>query len=940
MDVDIRYKGLSLAPGEQTVDNGALSLCAGVELKYGGLHPSVVNGTDIANPLKITDGTIAKLVYVHQTSIYTNFIAICNNTLYWFKEDGSFGGSLFSISGTLNSVSSVGNTIIVISSEGINYLLHKDNSYLYLGSKPPFIKLSFNVSTTYRGNYDTSTLDVKQVDPTSRFAWRQSDLKASDVSTVDNKAKTVTFKKENQSDITDCAWALLNSANNIVAKQGHFYAPFYVRYCYRMYDGTTMYLHSAPIFIPVCDNMKVYLSNATISKDTNNIEISDSFDVSFPEETQADNATVTVNKLCMMYQPCNVALRYMLLNSDILAEIKDRWSDIIKSVDIFISSPITRLDSSQMIKSAKLDDKLGFRYITNYLEYNMQHYDLHGDVMFDIPGLSNEVYIDKIANISNFYLLHSFKIDKDFATSYTEIPYDKTVVEYITTQEQMIDDYKSHNNLFPASDKSGVYIYNHRASLYGMKEQLFEGFQVQSMLPNITGYNGATGDKVMESYKVIVVLKTENGDKAVSVDDATQTSEWCLRNLPMFYPDSRATKMYIFAGGVTGGGTEYIELEMKQCRELNGAMTIGNFSFSYNNKVLTSLSTAVDSIVDLSNKIYTSEVDNPYYFPLKGINTIGVGSIIGMAATTRALSQGQFGQYPLMVFSTDGIWALNISSEGMYISPHNLNREVALNSKTITQLDQTVIYSTARAIKNISESSVGSLSDVLDGPYLDLSTMMPVLASYFISGVTDTTKEIEYKTKIKRLIAFNKSPISYIRESRVIYDYKKARLLFFGDTSTDDVTADSQVVFVYSISDKAWSTTLTKLAIAEINSNPYPYIQWSNGVVSRLDKDYAYEESTITPALIISRTLKFGSLMNGISGFDQLHSSKEKQLLFFFGSNDNINWRYIGKSTQLHADYLPEHSFRYFRIAIYLKLSEMEEYTFTRLNVNARYDKF
>lgn len=39
----------------------------------------------------------------------------------------------------------------------------------------------------------------------------------------------------------------------------------------------------------------------------------------------------------------------------------------------------------------------------------------------------------------------------------------------------------------------------------------------------------------------------------------------------------------------------------------------------------------VDDVVELSNKIYTSESDNAFYFPLNGINTVGIGTIQGIA---------------------------------------------------------------------------------------------------------------------------------------------------------------------------------------------------------------------------------------------------------------------------------------------------------------------
>ena len=64
----------------------------------------------------------------------------------------------------------------------------------------------------------------------------------------------------------------------------------------------------------------------------------------------------------MRYEPANVALRYRLLSESTLNALKTNWSDIIKSVDIFITPPIVREDSSQLITSARVEDEDDWKY--------------------------------------------------------------------------------------------------------------------------------------------------------------------------------------------------------------------------------------------------------------------------------------------------------------------------------------------------------------------------------------------------------------------------------------------------------------------------------------------------------------------------------------------------------------------------------------------------
>ena len=57
------------------------------------------------------------------------------------------------------------------------------------------------------------------------------------------------MREENQRDLEQqlCVIANMIIANN--TKYGQFIFPFFVRYAYRLYDGTTLTMHSAPILM-------------------------------------------------------------------------------------------------------------------------------------------------------------------------------------------------------------------------------------------------------------------------------------------------------------------------------------------------------------------------------------------------------------------------------------------------------------------------------------------------------------------------------------------------------------------------------------------------------------------------------------------------------------------------------------------------------------------
>lgn len=104
----------------------------------------------------------------------------------------------------------------------------------------------------------------------------------------------------------------------------------------------------------------------------------------------------------------------------------------------------------------------------------------------------------------------------------------------------------------------------------------------------------------------------------------------------------------------------------------------------------------------LNSQMFTSVVNNPFVFDASGDNTIGTGKIIGIVANTESVSQGQFGQYPLLVFTDEGIYAMSVTSEGLYGSVHPISREVCNNPDSITPTDRLVYFTSDKGLMAIS----------------------------------------------------------------------------------------------------------------------------------------------------------------------------------------------------------------------------------------------
>ena len=956
MQQSIRYKGLSLTPDEMAVENGALSLCGNLELHDGALRPSIVTGTPLSQPLTI-NGAVAKILYVHETDNYRHLIAIASSAIYWFLQDGSLGSTTpiksFNYEASVLSVNSIGNTLIIVATDGIHYALWVDGGYKYLSQKPPFVEIAFSISDDYPENYSNGGVDAEGSANGFREAFQQTTYSCNDVfdkvkmSMADfiiGDVECLTIKEDKQSDLTQSIYALVNRTNNLIARKGRFYANFFVRYCYRMFDGS-MIMHSSPVFIPVQipDSYMVLSANAFSLNATDGV-INTYDDFTFQREDGKNNTSrVHITKVAFIYYPRNVDLRYTIL--DAKRNELEKWKDVIKSVDIFITPPISNVDTSEKISSLRAGRRnymLGKGLLS--LTYESGGIKI-GDTSVYFPSLSQDAYRNKLKNTSAFYKVCSLKLSDLAICSAKKLPVDKNAVYLVSLQEQMKDDYKTHNSLFA----QGGYVYNHRLNLYNMKEKLFQGFNGWVMLPGlyILKYDDSTDNQKYryKIQKIVVSLNTTSGTKYVESSDRFFSRQdidaFMISNLVKFYPDSRADKMAIFCKDSSDNDVIFV-FPLEQCAELNGAMHMGDFTDNFEQYKVDSFDYTVDDVVELSNKIYTSESDNAFYFPLNGINTVGIGTIQGIASTTRALSDGQFGQYPLMAFSTDGIWAMEVSSKGTYSSIHPISREVCSNPKSITQLDQSVLFATNRSISRIAESQVVSMSDVLDGPAFNISGSLGKFLNFFVDAEGDSESVKTIKAQMRQLIDFTSSPIEFFQRCQVIYDYKNSRIFCLDVTQTSKTSTADTVALCYSIKDNAWSTFLIQNVLTAINSYPHPYIQYRDGSVMVLDKGYDYEDTTEYHGIIVTRTLKFDedNVPDSITGYIHSLTSGSIPIMWLYGSNDNQNWHYIGRLGGMKSSYMATHSYRFFRIALYLKMKSMNQYFATRLEIIRRFSKF
>ena len=997
MKQNIRFKGLSLTPDEQAVENGALAMSIGVELHNGSLRPSIVAGTTVTN----VDGDI---IYIHEVSNTAKNVAYAKTvtttttktvTLYWQEMvEGAtpiaFGNDVDA--STVTGITSNGNTLIMMTTEGLRYFLWSKNTYKYLGERPPMIQLAFKMAP--------GSSMIKDVVNDNGITWRacatgrpltpeekywpitdEADLTAMQKVSVLGCAykyfvgDTDYSKKENltlREDANDAAIGQLSSA---LLNAGYMYQPFYVRYCYKLWDGTKI-MHSAPVLMftdityPEC--VLVYKVGDNSGSGSDHIH----------------EAVLFASKL-----------RYKCLNNDVYEQLKESWKDIVKSIDIYITPGISRYDENNVVKintsesatttypeeakwhkltcsdvvstttcfRAKYDwaegnygwsEKLNKDKVSNMMDNEAGVFVDAVDVfpsrspsttsdfyhgLFTLNPLNDADWRKRLLNQDAYYLLSRFVIQEDAAPSAVEddVKVESGILSNLEAQEAMIsdsspDDYYTHNGIIATTS----YLYNSRINLTGITDVLFSGFPVTMLLSdcvtlwsnklsldilnetNIVNSKTQTiynRDKTVRINSITVAVETDAGTKYVKTSfDEKVISLYDIATTFLFYPDSRAKEIWLT------GSNDSIYFELAEHPLLNGAYHIGNIgcltTSSYTRANLP-VDIVYDNKYDNRGYIYTSASGNPFVYPAANRYKVGLGDVKAITSVTRAISQGQFGQFPMMAFATDGIYALEVSSSGSYSNVHPISREVITNTNALLQLDQSVAFVTKRGVSRIAGSDVADLSSMLNGVVPDLEAAL-ALDNELLTSLSDGAK----------------NPIKAMQSSKAIYDYSDKRLLFFVQKE-GEYTGE---ILVYSADEGTWTYTVVNDGIRGVFcSYPYPYIHKSDGDLAILDTPYDYTASDTHDGLIITRTLKYDGVRNFISGFLQDYDMDVMRPdLYLWGSNDNRRWHYIGHSNRRQQTRIPGHTYKYFRAAVVFSDMKVNDlYHGIELDIKEKYTK-
>lgn len=313
-----------------------------------------------------------------------------------------------------------------------------------------------------------------------------------------------------------------------------------------------------------------------------------------------------------------------------------------------------------------------------------------------------------------------------------------------------------------------------------------------------------------------------------------------------------------------------------------------------------------------SSVVKVSEAENPLIFPAKNSVQVGSSIINALAANTRPISEGQFGDAPLYAFTDEGVWVLMLGSEGTYIARQPANRDICSNPKGILQIDDAVLFPTERGIMMQRGRESECITDVLDDYPFD-----------FLSIYSHSTKDKTYPNKLLALGNIPESDVKYVRfrkyleEAGMIYDYYDSRIIVFNPNYT--------YAYVYSLKSNMWGT-MHNVFNKRVNIYPESYATDKEGKI--LDV-YVKEPTENVPFFLCSRPLTLGqdaykTMFDCITRgyFSSIQAGKCGMVLF--GSNDLVNWYYVGSSVNMYLRNIVGSPYKYFRLSLMGNLAPKE----------------
>lgn len=875
----IQLRGISHSPSNRMTDDGGVAESLNTQIIDGEVAPvsePVPCNEDFG--LSAAPGT-DEPVYIHKTSSYEHIISYKPFTgEVSYLVEGSFE-PIIKIEGSLKKITNIGNTLIVLSSEAVYYVLFKDGKYVNIDLKEDILpKLSFVNINQESGSKGGASFDI----------WSRDDY-------VSDYGNYVSGDEENDYVVTDekdveraaKMWDSYRSMIDNNLRLGCFSQPIMLRYGIRLFDNSYLWV-SSPIMLGSCLPKE---STSFIPFGNLNDWASSVLVISASEDNKQQTRTY-IQLSC----PYKIGVNFHR-TEELL-----RLQDIITSIDVFLSAPIEFAPEGRNHIKNEILREVQDDYYTSGRRYT-----------FDPANSENPKRREEaVLAASNFFLIKSYPVNE--IPSWTDVLTDDFRGESLFVKPQL-DDSKVATIIAGATT---IDSYNGRLLAAGVDEYFSRGIGVL----NGQCANAFEFTSELDVSNITYAFAYHIPSLTTVIKDYNAKAEG--KSLPMPADIGKAQRGYNDIKDVLATPYAWISHPNPNCTKVTiktyiGEYKLGQYSIEMKPHPFLQCSYA---FLEIGQRIFKEEVEtedldsfsdtplikrkevaafsnpeNPFVFQAKGKLTFN-SDIKGFATATEPMSTGQFGEYPIYFFLTEGIWTTPIAADGNFGSlPVLVSRDVCLNASTITPTKDRIFFMSNRGLLSIGGREVSSISDYMRGrPFSIPESLKPLIEGANFSEVT-------YDEPVEGFNDFMSQ-----ESAEIAYDYVGQRLICF------DRVHDWQ--YVYSIKSNTWHRV--KYGNISTKLNVYPRCVVTTKTTTSLgthlltvyylqDLSLSYDEEAATKKLILATRPfdlaepdVFKSIID-VRVRGQFPKGSVKFILL--GSNDGIHFRVIntlrGKSWKL-----------------------------------------
>lgn len=779
----IQLRGISRSPSDRMTDDGGCAESLNVQLDNTELAPSFFP-EDVTEKIGLSDDLQADKVYVHKTANIENTIVVKNGQFVAYGKTGKEISS-FPISGVISDIISLGNTIVVLTNQNVNFVLFKGGRYISLGADIPFPKLQIMANGT-NGSKSTS-IDLEELGVPGMYRAFNSaeygDYLNGGINADENVIKIL-------SNINDQRVALAGE----LGRKGYFWGPIYVMYGVTLFNGTV--ITTVPELLCLNTTTLPYVWDLTLSSKFTNNGANKEFQGGIDAVIDAPAFSLNVT----------AAEDYNLAD----------WKGLIQSVDIYVSLPIDTAPDFRRIELTEVTD-------TNNAETAIQ--TRTAQTKWGILKEREQVLGEGV-----FYRVKSYELSQEDGDTISHLFFKWNSQDYDVTGESLANSI----DRLPSSSVDHVYIdaikvKAEKAIQYNEHVLLSSASNLLQFRGIVSTLNQSSKLKYSARLKFILssgeVIYSDDGiyfppSGFLSFAGISATSvEMLIRRDRKIYTDQdwddyeiETTYSYLVlpmnphpsmpcSYATIGLGREFGEYAF----EKNGALSLEEV------QKIVDFNTEAPHYLSLENKLLVSSSSNPFVYPETKRITFQ-SRVLGVAVATTALSQGQFGQFPLYAFTEDGVWAMETSADGSFLSNKPLSRDVCINQNSIVSIDDAVVFVSAQGVMMLQGSQVVNISPFMNGKhYVVESAAQSIIESQDV--FCDLLNSISDNTHFQ----------AFVKAASVAYDYAGRRLIF--------IKRDEMYQYIYMLNAKTWHKSAYDIdLISPINSYPECLVQGEKAI--------------------------------------------------------------------------------------------------------------